>query len=112
MGISISYISSAIIFDNMMLIVLKTVFRIALNNNIMNAIPNKNTNFFFELSEFECFCSILHSLITVLLAWTHKKVFINMASINSKKREANKLNKRYLALDKKIKILDEVKKGK
>ena len=32
-----------------------------------------------------------------------------MASINSKKREAGKLNKRCLTLDEKIKILDEVK---
>ena len=35
-----------------------------------------------------------------------------MASINSKKREAGKLNKRCLTLDEKIKILDEVKKRK
>ena len=33
-----------------------------------------------------------------------------MASINSKKREAGKLNKQCLTLDEKIKILDEVKK--
>ena len=35
-----------------------------------------------------------------------------MASINSKKREAGKLNKRCLTLDEKIKILDKVKKRK
>ena len=35
-----------------------------------------------------------------------------MAPINSKKREASKLNKRCLTLDEKIKILDEVKKRK
>ena len=35
-----------------------------------------------------------------------------MASINSKKREAGKLNKRCLTLDEKIKTLDEVKKRK
>ena len=35
-----------------------------------------------------------------------------MVSINSKKQEGGKLNKRYLTLDEKIKILDEVKKKK
>ena len=40
------------------------------------------------------------------------EVDINMASINAKKREPGKLNKRCLTLDKKIKILDEVKKKK
>ena len=35
-----------------------------------------------------------------------------MSSINSKKQEASQLNKRYLALCEKIKILDEVKKTK
>ena len=35
-----------------------------------------------------------------------------MTSINSKKREADKLYKRCLALDEKVKILDEVKKRK
>ena len=113
MGISISYISSIIIFDDLMLLALKTIFRIAQNNNVMNVIPNENTNFVFEfpkfeLSEFECFGSISHSLITVLLAWAHKNVY--MASINSKNREAGKFNKRLLTLDEKIKILDEVKK--
>ena len=78
----------------------------------MNVIPNENTNFVFEFSEFECFGSISHLLITVLLARTHKKVHINMASINSKKREAVKLNKRCLILNEMIKILDEVKKRK
>ena len=53
-----------------------------------------------------------HSLIIVLLAWTHKEVYISMAFISSKKREAGKLNKWRLTLDKKIKILDEVKKRK
>ena len=72
---------------------LKTVFRIAQNNNVMNVIPNESTNFVFEFAEFECFGSISHSLITVLLAWTHKKVYINMVSINSKKQEVGKLNK-------------------
>ena len=47
-----------------------------------------------------------------MLAWTHKKVYINMASINSKKRVSGKLNKRCLTLDEKIKILDEVKRRK
>ena len=83
----------------------------------MNLIPNENTNFAFEfsefeISEFECFGSISHSLITVLLPWTHKKVYINMVPIISKKREAGKLTKRCLTLDEKIKILDEVKKRK
>ena len=83
----------------------------------MNVIPNENTNFVFEfsefeLSEFECFGSISHSLITVLLAWTHKKVYINMSSINSRKTEAGKLNKRCLTLDEKTKILHEIKKRK
>ena len=53
-----------------------------------------------------------HSLITALLAWANKKVYINMTTINSKKREAGKFNKRCLSLDEKIKILDEVKKRK
>ena len=95
-----------------MLSTLRTVFRIARNNNVMNAIPNENTNFAFENFEFEYFDSISHSLITILFAWTHKKVYINMASINSKKRETGKLNKWCLTLDEKIKILDEVKKRK
>ena len=54
------------------------------------------------------FGSILYSLITVLLALIHKNVYINMASINSKKREAGKLNKPC----EKTKILDDVKKRK
>ena len=78
-GILISYIFSVIIFDDLMLSALKIVFRIAQNNNVMNVIPNENTNFLFEFSEFEfsgfeCFGSISHSLITVLLECTHKKV--------------------------------------
>ena len=36
----------------------------------------------------------------------------SLASINSKKREAGKFNKRCLILDEKIKILDDVKKRK
>ena len=59
---------------------LKTVFQIAQNNNVMNVIPNENTNFVFEFSgfefsEFECFGSISDALITVLPSWTHKKVW-------------------------------------
>ena len=38
------------------------------------------------------------------------EVDINMASINVKRRESGKLNKRCLKLDEKMKILDEVKK--
>ena len=100
-----------------MLSAMETVFQIAQNNNVRNVIPNENTNFVFEFSEFEFskfewFGSISHSLITVLLSWTHKKVYINMASISSKKQEAGKLNKRCLTLDKKIKILFEVKRRK
>ena len=115
MGIPILYIFFVIIFDDLMLSTLKTVFRIAQNNNVMSVIPNENTNFVFEFfeykfSEFECFGSTSYSLITVLLAWSYKKVYIDMTSINSKKREAGKLNKRCLTLDEKIKILDEVKK--
>ena len=84
----------------------------------MNVIPNEKINFIFKFfefkfSKFECFGSISHSLITILLAaWTYKKAYINMASINSKKRKAGKLNKRCLTLDKKIKVLDKVKKRK
>ena len=44
MGMSISYISSEIIFDDLTLSALKTVFRIA-QNNVMNVIPNESTNF-------------------------------------------------------------------
>ena len=81
----------------------------------MNIIPNDKTIFVFEFyefefSEFECFSWISHSLIIVLLAWTHKKVYVNMAPINSEKREAGKINKRCPTLDEKSKILDEVKK--
>ena len=49
-GISISYIPSVIIFDDLMLSALKIVFRIAQNDNIMNVIPNENTDFVFEFS--------------------------------------------------------------
>ena len=103
-GISISCISSVITFDDFMLLAQKNR-RIAQNNNVMNVIQNENTNFVFEFSEFECFGSSSHSLITVLLAWTHRNVYINMASINLKKREAGKLNKRCLTLDEKMTIL-------
>ena len=95
-----------------MLSALKTVFRIAQNINAMNVIPNENTNSAFKFSEFECFGSISHSIIRVLLACKHKNVYINMTSINSKKREAGKLNQLCLTLDEKIKILDAVKKRK
>ena len=84
-GISISYISSVIIFDDLMLSALKTVFQIAQSNKVMNFILNENTKFVFEFTEFEYFGSISLSLITALVVWTHKKVYINMASINSKK---------------------------
>ena len=53
MGISMSYISSVIIFDDLMLSVLKTVLRIAQNNNVMKVISNENANFVLEFSEFE-----------------------------------------------------------
>ena len=85
-----------------MLSALKTVFRIAQNNNVLNVTPNENTNFVFdfsefEFSEFECFGSISHSLITALLAWTHKKVFLNMSVVHQlEKKQAGKLNKRCL----------------
>ena len=95
-----------------MLSALKTIFQIAQNNNVMNVIPNESTNSVSEFSEFECLDSISHSLITALLAWTHKKVYINMTYIKSKNREAGKLNKRFLTLDEKIKISNEEKKRK
>ena len=41
------------IFDGLMLSALKTDFRAAQNNNAKNVIPNENTNFIFEFSEFE-----------------------------------------------------------
>ena len=77
MGNSISYISSVITFDDLMLSTLKTVFRIPQNNNVMNFIPNENTKFVFQFSEFEfpepeCFCSILHLLIE-LFHWSSVK---------------------------------------
>ena len=55
----------------------------------------------------KCFESIL-----VFIIDGGSKVEINMASINVKKRESGKLNKRCLTLDEKIKILDESKKRK
>ena len=85
MEISILYISSVVIFDNLVLSALKTVFRIAQNNNVINVIPNGNANLVFEFSEFECFGSVSFSLNTVLLAWTHKNVYIIMTCISSKK---------------------------
>ena len=53
MGNSISYISSVMTFDDLMLSTMKTVFRIPQNNNVMNFIPNENTKFVFQFSEFE-----------------------------------------------------------
>ena len=90
MGTSLSYISFVNTFDDLILSALKTVFRVAQNNNVINVIPNENTNFVFEFSEFEfsefeCFGSVSHSLIiSVLLAWAHKNVYINMACISAK----------------------------
>ena len=55
----------------------------------------------------KCFESIV-----VFIIDGGSKVEINMASINVKKRESGKLNKRCLTLDEKIKILDESKKRK
>ena len=112
MGISISRIFSIFIFD---VDSVENCFSMSSNNKVRNVISNENTNFAFEfsefeISEFECFGSISHSLITVLFPWRHKKVYINIVPIISKKREAGKLKKRCLTLDKKIKILDEVKK--
>ena len=54
----------------------------------------------------ECFESI------VFIIDGGSEVDINMASINVKKRESGKLNKRCLKLVEKIKILDEAKKRK
>ena len=55
----------------------------------------------------DCFESIV-----VFIIDGGSEVDINKASINVKKRESGKLNKRYLTLDEKIKILDEAKKRK
>ena len=55
----------------------------------------------------ECFESIV-----VFIIDGRSEVDITMASINVKKRESGKLNKRCLTLDGKIKILDEAKKRK
>ena len=55
----------------------------------------------------ECFESIV-----VFIIDGRSEVDITMASINVKKRESGKLNKRCLTLDGKIKILDEAKKIK
>ena len=75
-----------------MLPALKTVFRIAQNNNVMNVVPNENKNFVFKFSEFEffefeCFGSISHSLITVLLTWTHTKKFTSTWRPSTRKNE-------------------------
>ena len=94
--ISISCISSIIIFDDLMLSALKIVFRIPHNDNIMNLIPNEKTNFVFEFSEFECFVSISHSLITVLLGWTHKNVF---KPVPGNHRNLVVISKPYLRID-------------
>ena len=40
-------------FDDFMLSALKTGFRITQNDNIMNIIPNENTNYVYEFSEFK-----------------------------------------------------------
>ena len=70
MGTSLSYISFVNIFDDLILSALKTVFRIAQNNNVSIVIPNEIKNFVFEFSEFEfyefefsafeCFGSVSH----------------------------------------------------
>ena len=101
MEISISCISFVIIFDDLMLSALKIVFRIPHNDNIMNLIPNEKTNFVFEFSEFEfsefeCFVSISHSLITVLLGWTHKNVF---KPVPGNHRNLVVISKPYLRID-------------
>ena len=98
-----TYVPLSIVFQ-----ITQIVFQIARNKNVVNVIPNENTTFIFEFSEFEfskfeCFGSTSHLLITVLLAWTHKKAYINMASISSKKWEAGKL-KRCLTINEKIKL--------
>ena len=69
-GISISYISCVITFDDLMLSESKTVSQIAQYNNVMNVIPNEKTNFVFDFSEFECVGSISNSLITNSIACT------------------------------------------
>ena len=55
----------------------------------------------------ECFESIV-----VLIIDVGSEVDINMASINMKKHEPGKLNKHWLTLDEKVKILDEAKRRK
>ena len=61
-------------------------------------------NRFFSM---KCFESIV-----VFIIDSGSEVDINMASINVKKREPGKLNKRCRILDEKVKILDEAKKRK
>ena len=50
--------------------------------------------------------------IAVFIIDGGSEVDINMTSNNEKKCESGKLNKRYLKLDAKIKILDKAKKRK
>ena len=50
--------------------------------------------------------------IVVLIIDGGSEVDINMASINMKKHEPGKLNKQWLTLDEKVKILDEAKRRK
>ena len=116
MGISISYISSEI-FDDLTLSALKTVFRIAQNNNVMNVIPNESTNFvlIFLNSNFLNSNVLVRFHIHRLQHCLHgqtKKFISTWRPSTQKKREAGKFNKRCLSLDEKIKILDEVKKRK
>ena len=40
-------------FDDLMLSALKTGFRTTQNDNVMNVIPNENTNYVYEFSEFK-----------------------------------------------------------
>ena len=61
-----------------------------------------------QLFLMECF----ESIVVFITDGGSEEVDINMASINVKKRESGKLNKRCLTLDEKIKILDEAKKRK
>ena len=60
-----------------------------------------------QIFSMKCFESIV-----VFIIDSGSEVDINMASINVKKREPGKLNKRCRILDEKVKILDEAKKRK
>ena len=62
---------------------------------------------FNQIFLMECFESIVDFIID-----GGSEVNINVVSINVKKGEPGKLNKRCLTLDEKIKILDEAKKRK